>query len=155
MEEGVHMKIKIKAVAVLLAVILLCFTGVTVYAAADDETYSITWVYEKESMVDLYHEGEAIQVREATLSDGSIGGWSTNPNAEKAPALSPVPKTMPAQDLIFYAKKSFASGMADDILNSLREKSLSKEFWKAQYPLIWVFPYIWYHIFYFFSDLFH
>ena len=114
-------------------------SGVTIQPSADSFDCSV----------------QSVSSGTATLSDGSIGGWSTNPNAEKAPALSPVPKTMPAQDLIVYAKKSFASGMADDILNSLREKSLSKEFWKAQYPLFWVFPYIWYHIFYFFSDLFH
>ena len=148
------MKRTTKAIAILLAVIMLCCTGMTAFAAVKDNvTYSITWVYENETIVDRYHEGDTIQVREATLSDGSIGGWSTDSSAEKAPMQSPVPETMPAQDLTFYAKKSFVSGITDVIIGSLQDKFLSKEFWQAQSPLFWVFPYIWYQIVFFFSNL--
>lgn len=156
------MKTMKKTLAILLTVLIVCSVGIIAFAAESNTvTYSVTWVYEDHTDVDQYAEGESITVPEAILSDGSTGAWATDKDAEKAPILSPVPKTMPAQSLTFYAKKSFASDAVDHVIDhvidqvdQIVEQQLSKEYWKNRLPLLWVFPYVWYHLVYFFTNLF-
>lgn len=151
------MKLLKRTVAIVLALLTIASISTSAVAAkSDNGAYSITWVYEDRTVVDWYDEGETIIVREAILADGSTGGWSTSNDAEKAPLPSPVPETMPAENLMFYAKKSAVSGVIDHVIGQVEDivRILTKEYWKERLPVLWVFPYVWYNLVAFFARLF-
>ena len=149
------MRVQKRLLALVLALLTICSLAVTAFADGDGQ-YSITWVYEDHTIVDWYNEGETVFSRDATLSDGSRGEWSTNKDAESAPAVSPVPKTMPAEDLTFYAKKPFNwSNIVLPGVNNIVTNLLSKEYWQEKSPLFWVFPYVYYNLIAFFGSIFN